>query len=163
MATHRWRHTAAALLSLAFFPIASEAQDAPARCPNGLHRTPIAERDSLLRSLEGDEIALTGFVRDEATGAPVAGIVISIDGSNRETRTTEDGGYLIRLVHRGETLDPIMIRACEPGRGYLTEVREVLLITPYTGTVMVFDGKSVANPGYAVRLDFLVRRRPAVF
>jgi hypothetical protein len=163
MATRRWLHAAAALLSLAFFPIASEAQDAPAPCPVALHRTPIAERDSLLRSLQPNEIALTGFVRDEATGAPVAGIVVSIDGSSRRTTTTEDGGYLIRLIQRGEAPYPTMIRACELGRDYLTEVREVMLITPWEGTVVVIDGVAAGDPGYAVRLDFLVRRRPGVF
>lgn len=151
-------------LALVVFPGRSAAQDASAHCPVVLHLTAPAVRDSLLQSLDPGEIALTGFVRDEATGAPVSRLVVRIEGSRLGTTTSEDGGYLIRHANRAEGVPARpMVRVCEPGGEYLIEIREARLVTPWDGTVVVIDGTPVSSPGYAVRLDFVVRRRPNVF
>jgi hypothetical protein len=57
-----------------------------------------------------------------------------------------------------------MIKACAIGREYMTEVREVLLDGPDRGIrVTTPEGVVYPRPGYVVRLDFRVRRRPSVF
>jgi hypothetical protein len=140
------------------------AQETPERCLVELSRMSVAARDSALRSLEANEIALTGFVRDEATGAPVRDITVSVVGTHLQAPTGEDGGYLIRHVNQAANLPSRpMVKACEIGWDYLTEIREVRLTSPSDGTVVVIDGQTMSNPGHAVRLDFLVRRRPGVF
>lgn len=152
------------LLASVLFGGEIQAQDGPLGCPVSLHRVQPAARDSMLRSLEANEIALTGFVRDEATGAPVPNIVVTIEGTSLATQTAEDGGYLIRGANRASALSRRpMVRACDTGWDYLTEVREVILAGPGHGTVVVIGGQTMADPGHAVRIDFLVRRRPSVF
>jgi hypothetical protein len=157
----RWPHLLA-LLALLLISTKGAAQE---RCPVILHRTPPAQRDSLLRTLEAEEVVITGFVHDEMTGTPVPAMTVFLDGTRQGTMTAEDGSYLIRRVSRAEGLsNPRMIKACALGWEYLTEVREVVLEDPNEGLIVTgADGRSAPRPGYAVRLDFRVRRRPSVF
>lgn len=152
------------LLPFACIPVGGAAQEPHARCPVVAHRTPPAARDSLLHSLDPEEIALTGFVRDQATGEPVPDMIVVFDGTGTGTMTAEDGSYLIRRLDSTDGLErPLMVKACDLAWQYLSEVREVMLVTPWLGTVVVIDGRTMPNPGHAVRLDFVVRRRPNVF
>ncbi|HYW13973.1 MAG TPA: hypothetical protein VE871_18560 [Longimicrobium sp.] len=154
--------TTAILLAAA--PMAAAAQDGPVRCPAPRDHSLPAQRDSILRSLALDELALTGFVRNEETGEPVPGIAVGIDGSDRVTLTGVDGGYVLRFLDRiPSPARPLMARACEPGRDYLTEVREVSLLSRRDEIVVVTDGVAAPKPGYAARLDFRVRPRPIPF
>lgn len=155
-----WTGLVAAVLGAA--PAGAAAQESAARCPMILQRVTVAARDSLLGSLEPGEIALRGFVRDEA-GDGVAGVVVVIEGTSYGTLTSDDGGYLIRM--RGPERVPMrpMVRACEPGWRYLTEIREVRLLSPSDGIIVVRDGVAMPEPGHAVRLDFSIRARPNVF
>lgn len=151
-------------LLLAIIPVAIEAQETWYGCPIRSLRIPsAAQRDSLLRSLVPDEIALTGIVRDEATGEPVPGIVVTIDGTGLITRTGEDGGYVFRRLNRGDLPRTTMVRACDMDWSYLTEIREVMLHTPWEGTALVVNGVVQSNRGFAVQLDVVVRRRPNIF
>lgn len=152
------------LLMAASLPGELLGQDDSARCPVVLHQSAPQARDSALQSLEADEIALTGYVRDEATGMPVPNIVVATAGSSQATTTAQDGGYLIRRLNRaGDIPRRPMVKACDLAWEHLTEIREVMLITPWAGTVVVIDGNAMSNPGYAVRLDFVIRQRPPVF
>lgn len=153
--------TAAILLSL---PKAAAAQESSRGCPIPRHVSHPAVRDSILRSLEADERALTGLVRDEGTGKPVPGIVVAIEGTDRVTMTGADGGYVLRFLERIELRPrPLMARACELGWDYLTDVREVSLVTPWGDARVVRDGVALPGRPYAVRLDFRIRRRPTEF
>ena len=154
---------AAGLLSLAAFPRPGVSQgNRPPVCFSTFPRIERAERDSLLRSLEIREVAVTGFVRD-AAGAPVPNIVVTIDGMQHGTMTASDGGYLIRFMEReknivaSHALGPV-VRACDPFQEWLTEMREIQVVTP-DGDVIV-QGRPPA--GYAIRLDFVVRRKVPV-
>lgn len=160
---------AAGLLSLAAVPRVAVAQEATGACPlrrEWVNHTPPAQRDSLLRALEPREKAVTGFVLD-TDGNPVAATLVSIDGSERGTMTAEDGSYLLRYLEREGGLAGShrpMIRACAPGWEHLTELRELFMASP-DGDVVVIgpDGVPSVPRGYAVRVDFVVRRRPSEF
>ncbi len=157
--------TAAAALSLGLIPAAGLAQDRrPPPCFSTYPSLGPAERESRLQSLTVEEVAITGFVRDEA-GAPVANVVVTVDDTYMGTMTAADGGYLLRFLNlqKGIRRPGPMVRACSPYFEWLTEVREIQTITP-NGDVVVLDVNGVAhpNPGYAVRLDFVVRRRRSV-
>ena len=156
---------AASVVAAAAGPISLHGQAASADCQVIPRSLPPAARDSVLRSLNPDEIALTGFVRDAQTGAPVRLATVLVEGTTWGMMTAEDGGYLIRFVEGGGPMPSRpMVKACEVGWEYLTEVREVFLKTPWEGTVVVGpDGVPFRNPGYAVRLDFELRQRPSVF
>jgi iron complex outermembrane recepter protein len=47
-------------------------------------------------------VSITGFVRDSATGAPLAAAVVRIVELHRETRTHQDGRFIITVVPAGE-------------------------------------------------------------
>lgn len=153
---------AVAIAGVGAAPATAAAQEAARHCPPIQNRVSPAVRDSLLESLEPNEIALTGFVRDEA-GQGVAGLVVVIEGTSYGTQTADDGGYLIRMRGRERIPHRPMVRACDTGWSYLTEVRELVLTAPWDGTVVVIDGVQHPNPGHAVRLDFTIRRRPGRF
>ena len=164
MSIRRWISTALALPLLIFSPLALKGQAVTADCRPLLHRTPPEVRDSLLQSLKPEEIVLTGFVRDEATGEPVPGAVLTIEGSGLGTTTSADGGYLIRLLNlRGSLPSRPMVRVCTLALEYLTDIREVVLTPPWDGIAVMIDRKPALNPGYAVRIDFIIRRTPPVF
>lgn len=152
------------LITVLATPILARAQEPVRRCPATLRQLTPAVVDSMLLSLQPDEVALTGTVRDEATGEPLVGIMISIEGSGAGSVTSSDGRYVLRLLNeRADLSYSPMVRACDLRRGYLTEVREVVLQTPWSGTVVVINGVAASEPGFAVRLDFVMRRRPTVF
>lgn len=160
MAAHRWLYTAA-LFAMGFVPTGIAAQDAPMPCLTAQHPGVHAPFDSVLRLLQPEEIALTGLVRDEDTGAPVPGVFVSVEGTDRIVASGADGRYLIRRLDRASVRSPTMVRAS--ASGYQLELREVMLIGAGEGTFVVIGGERVPAPGCAVRLDFLVRRRPRVF
>ena len=156
---------AAGLLSLAAFPHEGVSQgNRPPVCYSTFPRIERAQRDSLLQSLEAREVAVTGFVRDEA-GAPVPNIIVTVDGMQHGTMTASDGGYLIRFMDReknivaSSAIGPV-VRACDRDREWLAEMREIQVVTP-NGDVLVYDVNGVVHPpaGYAIRLDFVVRRK----
>ena len=151
--------SAAVALALGAGTMDVGAQEVPA-CPPVLHRMDSATMDSVLATLQPDEVALTGTVTDEATGEPVAGLHVRIEATDLATTTNDDGRYLIRDRTRVPTR--AMVSVCS-GWEYLREVRELFAITPWNGTVVVIDGTTMSDPGHAVRLDFRVRRRPDVF
>lgn len=137
----------------------ASAQEVPP-CPPVIHRMDSATMDSVLAKLGPNEVALTGTVTDEATGEPVPGLRVRIEGTDLATTTNAEGRYLIR--NRSRVPTRAMVSVCS-GWDYLREVREVFAVTPWEGTVVVIDGKTISDPGHAVRLDFRVRRRSNVF
>ncbi len=156
------RVLALAVMTAVLLPDAAEAQSAT-RCEPARHVLTAEARDSALQALEADEIAVTGFVVDEATGEPVAGLVVRIDGTSHATYTDREGGYLFRHLWRDTPAQHRLVHVCSLDWEYLTEARELFVTTPWSDIVVVVDGVALPNPGHAVRLDFRVRRRPAVF
>jgi hypothetical protein len=150
---------AAGLLALAAVPTTGAAQGARADCPLALAMPGGTPRDTLARPAGARAITLTGFLRD-AEGKPLRAMVVALEWTERATMTAADGSYRIRVME-GEG-DPAgrrrpMVRACAPGREYLTQIQEVQLHSPDGDIVIVSpDGTRSAPQDFTVRLDFVL-------
>ncbi|HEX6041060.1 hypothetical protein, partial [Longimicrobium sp.] len=132
----RWICAAAALAAAA--PAGLRGQALSADCPRVAQTLSPAARDSVLRSLAAEEIALTGVVRDAGTGEPVRGATVMIEGTSWAAVTAADGGYLLRFTAGGGPMPARpMVKACSPDMNHLTDAREGWLRAPWDGEVVI--------------------------
>ena len=79
-----------------------------------------------------DDIA--GFVRDEASGVPVMGATVSVEGTSQQATTPEDGSYAIRGLSPSET--PYTVTVSHPN--YVSESAEATVV-PIETTTLNFE------------------------
>jgi uncharacterized protein YfaP (DUF2135 family) len=79
-----------------------------------------------------DDIA--GFVRDAATGVPIMGATVSVEGTSQQATTLEDGSYAIRGLSPSET--PYTVAVTHPD--YVSESAPATVV-PIETTLLNFD------------------------